>query len=62
MRKPIELKAQPAMTSMNISTPEAVKLAIAQIPSWEHPSASAYFTSLAVKDLLRRKLLKLEKH
>lgn len=50
------------MTSMNVTVPEAVKQAIGQIPTWQFPNASAYVVNVLVKDLLRRKRLKIQDH
>lgn len=55
--KPRILESHPTMTSMNISLPEAVKKAVEDVPTWEHPSASAYVISVLVKDLVARNLL-----
>lgn len=59
MRTPV-LTDKPAMTTMNISLPEAVKQAIARLPEWQFPNASAYAVHVLVKDLVRRKRLKIQ--
>lgn len=44
-------------TSLNISLPQELKDAIAHVPKYDAPTASAYVVALIVKDLKARNLL-----